>query len=258
MTSVESTPEITLHWLEKSRSQRILWLLEELGVPYQVKTYKRNPKTMLAPPELKTVHPLGKSPVITVGDRTIAESGLIVEYLCEHFAGPASTLIPRKWKDGCEGQVGGETEAWMRYRYYMHYSEGSLMTLMTLAFIPWGIKKAPIPFFIRPLTSLIASRLTAGFVDPGFATHLGFLESQLASAPDGGPYLCGAHLTGADILMSFPLISAQIPQDGRSPLNKEAYPSLWAYTELLKESAGSKRAVDKIIAIDGEYNPNFF
>ncbi|KAJ7125228.1 hypothetical protein C8R44DRAFT_831032 [Mycena epipterygia] len=250
------TPTITLHWLEKSRSQRILWLLEELGVPYEIKTYKRDPKTMLAPPELKTIHALGKAPVITVGERTIAESGLIIEYLCEHFGGPNSTLIPRKWKDGCEGQVGGETEEFMRYRYYMHYAEGSLMTLITLAFIPWSIRTAPIPFFLRPLTTRIAARLGASFVDPGFATHLGFLEGQLASAPDGGPYLCGAHLTGADILISFPLIVAMVPQDGRSSLNKEAYPRLWAYTEMMKASASSKRAEQKIIEIEGEYNPN--
>ncbi|KAF7362346.1 Glutathione S-transferase [Mycena venus] len=246
--------KITLHWLEKSRSQRILWLLEELGIPYEIKTYKRDPKTMLAPPELKTIHPLGKSPVITIGDRAMAESGLIAEYLCEHF-GPS--LIPQKWKEGCEGQVDGETEAWMRYRYYMHYCEGSLMTLITMAFIPWAIKKAPVPFFLRPITSRIANQLGASFVGPGFVTNLAFLEAQLESAPDGGPYLCGAHLTAADILMSFPLLIAQIQQDGQSPLNKKEYPKLWAYTELLKESAGSKRAIEKIIEIEGEYNPSF-
>ncbi|KAJ6589980.1 glutathione S-transferase-like protein [Mycena vulgaris] len=250
------TPKITIHWLEKSRSQRIVWLLEELGVPYEIKTYKRDAKTMRAPPELKTIHPLGKSPVITVGDRTIAESGLIVEYLCEHFAKPGSQLIPDKWKPGLEGQVDGETEAFMRYRYYMHYCEGSLMTVTTLAFIPWSLRRAPVPFFLRPLTSRIATQMHSTFVAPGFATHFTFLEEQLASAPDGGPYLCGAHLTGADILMSFPLILAQVPQDGHSPLNKEAYPKLWAYTELMKDSAGSKRAVEKIIEIEGEYNPN--
>jgi glutathione S-transferase len=133
------TPKITLHWLDKSRSQRILWLLEELGIPYEIKTYKRDAKRMLqAPPELKTVHPLGKSPILTIGNRVMAESGFIVEYLSDHFAGPSSTLIPQKWKDGCEGQVDGETEAWMRYHYYLHYSEGSLMVQTTLGFIPWG------------------------------------------------------------------------------------------------------------------------
>ncbi|KAJ7496800.1 glutathione S-transferase-like protein [Mycena latifolia] len=256
MSNTTETPKITLHWLEKSRSQRILWLLEELGVPYEIKTYKRDAKTMRAPPELKTVHALGKSPVITVGERTIAESGLIVEYLCEHFARPDSGLIPVKWVPGREGQVGGETEAFMRYRYYMHYCEGSLMTVITLAFIPWSIKKAPMPFFLRPLMSRIAAQMHSTFIAPSFTTHLAFLEEQLASTPDGGPYLCGSHLTGADILMSFPLIVAQVPQDGHSPLNEKAYPKLWAYTELMKNSAGSKRAEQKIIEIEGEYNPN--
>ncbi|KAJ7655697.1 hypothetical protein DFH06DRAFT_1200748 [Mycena polygramma] len=252
------TPKITLHWLEKSRSQRILWLLEELGVPYEIKIYKRDPKTFRAPPELKTVHALGKSPVITIGERTIAESAFISEYLCAHFAGPSSTLIPLKWKDGCEGQVDGETEAWMRYRWLMHYCEGSLMNLITMGFIPWSIKRAPIPFFLRPITSRIANQLGSTFVGPEFVKQLGFLETQLESAPDGGPYLCGAQLTAADIMMSYPLQISQIPQDGHRPLNQKAYPRLWAYTELLKESAGSKRAVEKIIAIEGEYNPNFF
>ncbi|KAF7350998.1 hypothetical protein MSAN_01662000 [Mycena sanguinolenta] len=211
---------------------------------------------MRAPPELKTVHPLGKSPVITIGDRVMAESGFIAEYLCEHFASPSSTLIPSKWKEGYEGQVDGETEAWMRYRYYMHYNEGSLMTLITAAFIPWGIKKAPVPFFLRPITSRIANQIGSSFVGPEFVKHLTFLESQLESAPEGGPYLCGAHLTVVDILMSWPLLIAQIQQDGHSPLNKKEYPRLWAYTELLKESPGNKRAVDKIVEIEGEYNPN--
>ncbi|KAJ7772015.1 hypothetical protein DFH07DRAFT_710746, partial [Mycena maculata] len=102
------------------------------------------------------------------------------------------------------------------------------------------------------VTSLIASRLTAGFIDPGFVTHLGFLEAQLESAPGGGPYLCGAHLTAADILMSYPLHIAQIPQDGRSPLNEQDYPRLWAYAELLKAENANKRAIDKIVEIDGE------
>jgi glutathione S-transferase len=132
MSSESETPKITLHWLERWRSQRILWLLEELNVPYEIKRYKRDPKTSLAAPELKEVHPLGKSPVVTIGDYAIAESALIVEYLSEHF-GPA--LIPAKWKPGCEGKVRGETEEYMRYRYYMHYCEGSLMSLMLVSLV---------------------------------------------------------------------------------------------------------------------------
>ncbi|KAJ6491739.1 hypothetical protein C8R47DRAFT_1176810 [Mycena vitilis] len=260
------TPKIALHWLEKSRSQRILWLLEELG---------RDPKTFRAPPELKTVHALGTNPivtasvyknhpctgkslVITIGERTFAESAFISEYLCAHFAGPSSTLIPLKWKDRCEGEVYGETEAWMRYRWLMHYCEGSLMNLITMGFIPWSIKRAPIPFFLRSITSRIANQLGSTFVGPEIVKQLGFLETQLESAPDGGPYLCGAQLTVADITMSYPLQISQIPQDGHSPLNQKEHPRLWAYTELLKESAGSKRAIEKIIAIEGKYNPNLF
>ncbi|KAJ7496799.1 glutathione S-transferase-like protein [Mycena latifolia] len=251
MTDVPSTsgaPKITLHWLNRSRSQRILWLLEELDLPYEIKTYKRDAK-MLAPPELKAVHGLGHAPVITVGNRTVAESALIIEYLCDHF-GP--NLIPRKWRDGCDGQVDGETDSFMRYRYFMHYSEGSLMSTMMLAMIPMAIKNAPTPFFLRPITSRIAAQLHAAFVVPGFATHFSFLEEQLASAPEGGPYLCGAQLTGADILMSYPLIVAQLPM-ADSALNKEKYPRLWAYTELLKQSKGYGKAVQRIVELEGEY-----
>lgn len=103
-------------------------------MPYEIKRYKRDEK-MRAPPALKAVHALGRAPVITIGDRPIAESAVIVEYLCDHFA---PHLIPRKWRDGCEDVMGGETEGWMRFRYYMHYCEGSLMATVLLALIPIG------------------------------------------------------------------------------------------------------------------------
>ncbi|KAF7296075.1 Glutathione S-transferase [Mycena kentingensis (nom. inval.)] len=252
-------PSIVLHWLEKSRAQRILWLLEELRVPYTVKTYKRDPKTTLAPRRLQKVHPLGKSPVLTIGDRVLAESGFITEYLCAHFAHPESTLVPPQWKPGCEGQVDGETEAWFRYRYYLHYCEGSLMTLLQMSFIPWSIKRAPTPFFLRPITSRIASKLSS-FIGPSTTAHLSFLESQLASAPDGGPYLCGPHLTGADILISFPLLVAQTQLDGAgtSLITKDRYPRLYKYAALLRESEGCKRAIAKIVEVDGSYDGSFF
>jgi glutathione S-transferase len=138
VVSPEQKVDIKLYWLEKSRSQRILWLLEELKLPYSIETFKRNPKTMLAPPELKKIHPLGKSPVISLKTDgmkepiTIAESGLIVEYLCDHYG---QSLIPQKWQPGKENQVGGETEEWFRYKYYLHYAEGSLMGLMVVALV---------------------------------------------------------------------------------------------------------------------------
>ncbi|KAJ7042080.1 glutathione S-transferase-like protein [Mycena alexandri] len=235
------TPKIILHWLDRSRAQRILWLLIELGVQYEIKTYKRD-SNMLAPPELKAVHGMGKSPIITIGGRPIAESAFIIEYLCDHF-GPH--LIPRKWKEGCEGEISGETEEWMRFRYFMHYSEGSLMSTMVLV-----LKSAPAPFFIRPIVSRIAAQLHTAIVVPGFATHLPFLEEQLASAPAGGPYLCGEKLTGADIMISFPLLAARQLPDA---LTQKNFPRLWKYTELIESSPSYKRAVEKVVELEGEY-----
>ncbi|KAJ7656336.1 glutathione S-transferase-like protein [Mycena polygramma] len=222
MSGESEAPKITLHWLGKLRSQRIVWLLEELNIPYEIKIHKRDPKTHLATADLKEAHPLGKSPVLTVGDHALAESGLIVEYLSDHF-GP--TLIPTKWKagSGCEGRVGGETEAYLRHRFFMHYRlycEGSLMAVL--------------------LVSLVSH-------SSHLITHFEFVEQQLASAPDGGPYLCGAKLTGADIMMNV--------GPGPANLNKSSFPRLFAYSEELKKGEGYKRAVEKIDTLEGEYSP---
>jgi glutathione S-transferase len=137
MSDANQPAKITLHWLEVSRSQRILWLLEELGVPYELKTYKRS-KESLADPKLKDVHPLGKSPVITVETAAsekplvIAESAAIVEYLCDYYG---KWLVPKRYREGKEDQIGGESERWLRYRFFMHYAEGSIMPLMLMALI---------------------------------------------------------------------------------------------------------------------------
>jgi glutathione S-transferase len=130
--SSSDTPTITLHWLEKSRAQCILWLLEEINVPYEIKTYKRHPKMQFTLPKLKAVHPLGKSPAVTINNLAIAESALVVEYLSEHFS---PWLISTKWKAGCEGKAGGETEEYMRYRYFMHDCEGSLLPLLLVSIL---------------------------------------------------------------------------------------------------------------------------
>lgn len=218
------------HRLEKSRSQRILWLLEELNLTYTLQTYKR--QNMLAPPELKQVHPLGKSPIVSVESSAhpkplvLAESSFIVEYLIDHF-GP--WLAPERYASGNEGAVGGETESWVRYRYYMHYAEGSLMPylliarLLSSAFSSMIMIPAPhpstrtdgdddfpdiktsTPFFIRPLALMITGAIESKLLNPNLRTQWDFLESQLATSPDDGEYLCGANLTGADIMMSFPL-----------------------------------------------------
>ncbi|KAF2084049.1 glutathione S-transferase [Saccharata proteae CBS 121410] len=248
--------KITLYWLEKSRAHRILWLLEELKLDYELKIFKRT-KDRLAPPELKEVHPLGKSPVVGLqgpdADKPLmlAESGAIVEYLTEHFG---EWLIPKKWKEGKEGQVGGETEEWMRYRFFMHYAEGSMMPLLVISLMFWLVETSPVPFFIKPVTKGIAGRIKSLFLEPNFKTHFGFLEEQLTTAPGGGgAFFCGKELTGADILMSYPLEGAQM----RAGLSKEAYPKLNAYVERLHEREAYKKAVAKIEEVTGEkYDPN--
>lgn len=260
----------TMIRLEKSRSQRILWLLEELKLDYELKTFKRS-KDMLAPQELKDIHPLGKSPVIKVEAPAapkpliIAESAFIIEYLAENFG---SWLVPKKYVEGKEGQIGGESEEWLRYRFFMHYGEGSLMTYMIVSLLMSSvliclnhcclgilillpdIKNSPVPFFIKPITGMIAGRVDSMFLQPNFKTHFSFLESQISSSPNGGEYLCGKELSGADILLSFPLIAAR----GRAGLNPDKYPKLCAYIDRLQERDAHKRAVEKIIEVEGSYS----
>lgn len=259
--------QVTLYWLEQSRSQRILWLLLALKVPYNIEIFHRDPKTRLAPPSLKAIHPLGKSPVISVknpagGDNiVVAESGLITEYLAEHFDGEAKGLVPKRWTPGMEGKVGGETESWRRYKYFLHYSEGSLMGYLIVALIVGRIKTSPVPFFIRPITAMISRNITTTFLTPNFETHFAFLEQQLQTSPgatDGTnaagaattPYLCGPHLTAADILMSFPLIAAR----SRSGfLTTERFPLLVAYVDRLEADEGYKAACREIERLDGKF-----
>jgi glutathione S-transferase len=130
--------------LEKSRAQRIMWLMEELNLSYEIKTYKRGPNG-IAPPELKQIHPLGKSPIVSIQPQgasqsmVLVESAAIMEYFLDHFGGPNTRLIPERYQPGREGQLGGETESWMRYRYYMHYAEGSLMSPIQVQLIMNGI-----------------------------------------------------------------------------------------------------------------------
>jgi glutathione S-transferase len=182
---------LTVHHLNNSRSQRVLWLLEELGLPYEVKRYQRDPRTMLAPPELRAVHPLGKSPVITDGPRAIAESGAILEYLVERHG------------DGRLRPAAGSEDA-LRYRHFMHYAEGSAMPPLLLKLVFDRLERAPMPFFARPIARGIARKAKAGFITPQIDTHLAFLEAELA----GRPWFAGDAFTAADIQMSFPLEAA--------------------------------------------------
>ena len=164
------TPQTPLivHHLNNSRSQRILWLLEELGLPYEVVKYQRDAQTMLAPPELRRVHPLGKSPVVTVDGLTLAESGAIIETLVERYGNGRLAPAP------------GTPEA-VRCRYWLHYAEGSAMPPLLLKLIFDRIGSAKMPFFAKPVAKGIVDKAMAGFITPQLRTHLGYMESELQS-----------------------------------------------------------------------------
>ena len=181
---------LTVHHLNNSRSQRLLWLLEELGVPYEIKHYQRNAKTMLAPPELNAIHPLGKSPVITDDGVAVAESGHIIEYIVEKYG--RGRLAP----------PAGSPE-YLRYRYWMHYAEGTLMPLMVMSLLFNSIEKRA-PFLIRPIARAIAGQVKNAYLGPNIAANLDFIESELGRSE----WLAGGELSAADVQMSFALEAA--------------------------------------------------
>ena len=213
---------VVVHHLENSRSQRVLWLLEELGVPYEVKRYERNKQTMLAPPELKAVHPLGKSPVITDGEVVVAESGNIIEYLVERYG------------DGRMIPVPGSADR-LRYRYWLHYAEGSVMPLMVMTLI--FSKLAPMsPIFLRPLMRGIANNVKARFLGPQTKLHLDFMEAELGKSE----WFAGSELTAADVQMSFPLEAAA----SRGGLDASR-PRLTAFLKKVQARPAYQRALAK-------------
>ena len=177
---------LTLHHLNNSRSQRVLWLLEEIGVPYEIVRYQRQ-SNMLAPPELRAIHPLGKSPVITDNGNTIAESGAIIEYLVETYGG--GRLIP----------PAGTPER-LRFTYWLHYAEGSAMPLIVMKLICSALPKQ-VPVFLKPFAAMISSGLNRKLIDPQMADHAAFWNTELAR--DG--WFAGQNFSAADIAMSFPV-----------------------------------------------------
>jgi glutathione S-transferase len=182
---------IIVHHLENSRSQRVLWLLEELGLEYRIKLYKRDPATMLGPDSLKKVHPLGKSPVVQDQGKVIAESGAIMEYLIGRYG--EGRLIPPP-----------DTDDRLAYTYWLHYAEGSLMPMMLLKLVFDRFAHPPMPLVMRPVAAVIAIGVKAKFVTPRLAQHLDFIEAELGKST----WFAGEELTGADIQMSFPLEAA--------------------------------------------------
>jgi glutathione S-transferase len=193
---------IVVHHLNNSRSQRVLWLLEELGLEYEVRRYQRDPKTMLAPPELLAVHPLGKSPVITDGELTIAESGAIVEYLVDRY-GATQDATQALTKATPLAPASGSPDR-LRYTYWLHYAEGSAMPPLLMKLIFDRIETTPMPFFIKPIAKAIAGKAKSSFILPQLKRHLDFMEGELANSE----WFAGPHFSAADIQISFPLEAA--------------------------------------------------
>jgi glutathione S-transferase len=218
---------IVVHHLNNSRSQRVLWLLEELGLEYEIKPYQRDRKTMLAPPELRAVHPLGKSPVITDrrgdGEVTLAESGAILEYLAERYG--AGRLAPAV-----------DAPERLRYTYWMHFAEGSAMPPLLMKLIFDRIKSSPMPFFVRPIARSIADRALSSFVVPNLERNLDFMETELAKSE----WFAGARFSAADVQMSFPLEAAR----ARGGLDAKR-PRLMAYLDKIHSRPAYLRALER-------------
>ena len=219
---------ITVHHLNNSRSQRVLWMLEELDVPYEIRFYERDPKTMQAPESLKKVHPLGKSPVITDGDLVVAESGLITDYLARTYG-----------KDTMPPPDSGQ--AWLDYNYWLHYAEGSLMPPLLIRLVFEKVKTSPMPFFIKPVAKGIADKTNQSFIGPMIDTHMDFVEAHLAN----NTWFLGDSLSAADFQMSFPLeasVARGIVGDNR--------PNITAWVERVHARPAYQRGLEK----GGEYD----
>ena len=212
---------ITVHHLNNSRSQRVLWLLEELGVEYEIKRYERDPKTMLAPASLRAVHPLGKSPVVTENGLTIAESGAIIEYLMERHG--TGTLIP----------PAGTPER-LRYTYWLHFAEGSAMTPLLLKLLFGRLPRQPMPFFVRPVARAICNKVLETFVEPQLRTQQEFMEAELTKST----WFAGEAFTAADIQMSF-VVEASAARGGLG----NSRPKLMAWLDRIHARPAYQRAL---------------
>ncbi len=220
---------ITVHHLETSRSQRVLWLLEELGVPYEIKLYKRDPKTRLAPAALKAIHPLGKSPVITDGNATIAESGAILEYLVERYGDKAQGELAH-----LQPVLG--TPAYRQSRFWMHYAEGSLMNWLVMKLVFMTIPTQPMPFFVKPIARQLCATVRAKLIEPNVASALAFIEAHLGQHT----WFSGEHISIADFQMSF-AVEAALARGAKAG----DFPKLAAYRDRMAARPAYQRAMAK-------------
>lgn len=220
---------LTLHHLETSRSHRILWLLEELGVPYELRRYQRDPATRLAPPELKKIHPLGKSPVLTDGELVVAESGAILEYLAECYGAQAPAELAHL-------EPARGTPAHRQCRFWMHYAEGSLMNWLVMQLVFGSIPRQPMPFFVRPVARALCAGVQQKLIQPNVQAALAFMEHHLAQHH----WFAGEHLSLADFQMSFAVEAALARGNTAS-----AWPHLQAYLQRIQARPAYQRALEK-------------
>lgn len=213
---------LTLHHLERSRSHRVLWMLEELGIDYKIETYKRDSKTLLAPDKLKNIHPLGKSPVITDGDRTIAESSVILDYLADRYGD--GRLKPIK-----------ESDEYWDYQYFLQAAEGSFMPYLFLSFVMSRLSKSPVPVVIRPVGKALSLGLQQKLIDPNLKGQFHFINQHLAE----NTWLAGDEFTAADIQMSYPLLAAE------SRSNLKDYPLILNFLEKIRNREAYRKALEK-------------
>ena len=215
---------LTVHHLEKSRSHRILWLLEELELEYHIERYARDPDTLLAPARLRDIHPLGKAPILTDGDRTVPESGAIIEYILDEYGD--GRLRPRV-----------ETAEFLRYRYWLHYAEGSAMSPLLLTIVFSELPRQG-PWLAKPLLSAITKLVTKEYIAPQLKLHMDYWEHELS----GHAYFAGDEFTAADIQMSIAVETALSRGLGASA---EAYPELARFTEAIRARPAYQRASER-------------
>ncbi len=214
---------IVVHHLNNSRSQRVLWLLEELELRYEIVRYERDRQTLLAPESLRRVHPLGKAPVVVDGARVLAESGAIIEYLADRAG------------DGRLAPPPGTPER-LRYVYWLHYAEGSAMPPLLLRLVFDRVASANAPFFVRPIARAIARKVDRGFIAPQLRLHFDYMEGELARST----WFAGDAFSAADIQMSFPLEAASA-RDGLDA----SRPHMWAWLQRIHARPAYRRALER-------------
>lgn len=216
---------LTLHHLNDSRSQRVLWLIEELGLPCEVVRWQRDDKTLRAPEGLRAVHPLGKAPVLFDGDRVFVESGAIVEHLMDRPE--AASMRPA-----------ADSLALDRTRQWMHFAEGSAMTPLLLKLLAQKIPQSPMPGLARPIARQIAEGIDKTMVEPDLGPMLAWVEGELAA---NGPWFAGADFGAADVMMSFPLQAAR----AYDVLSPAAHPTLLRWVDAIEARPAWRRAIER-------------